>query len=275
MTTTVIGTIESSKAAQALGERARPGRAQQAGRRGARGRAEKEIVSTIVGRGFDEGDARGYAKAAAAARPWCSPPRPRGRSTRRWRSSSATRRPAPREGARSEAGTVQEVREELEVGKRKVATGGVRVTSSVSEVPVEETVTLREEKVAAERKNVDRKLSPEEAEAAFKGRTVEATSTSEEAEVTKQARVVGEVSIGKQTKEREETVRDTVRRTEVEVEKVEAGAPRRVGAAPPPGGGRPPSTSSGEARRPGAGLPRVQGRPSPRNRVSPFRWLRA
>jgi stress response protein YsnF len=36
--------------------------------------------------------------------------------------------------------------------------------------------------------------------------------------------VVGEVSIGKQTKEREETVRDTVRRTEVEVEKVEAGA---------------------------------------------------
>ena len=128
------------------------------------------------------------------------------------------------EGARTEAGTVQEVREELTVGTRKVATGGVRVTSSVSEVPVEETVTLREEKVSAERKNVDRTLSPEEAEAAFKGRTVEATSTREEADVSKVARVVGEVSIGKQTKEREETVRDTVRRTEVDVEQIAAKA---------------------------------------------------
>jgi hypothetical protein len=45
------------------------------------------------------------------------------------------------------------------------------VTSSVSEVPVEETVTLREEKVEAERKNVDRKLSPQEADAAFQGKT--------------------------------------------------------------------------------------------------------
>jgi stress response protein YsnF len=100
------------------------------------------------------------------------------------------------------------------------------VTSSVSEAPVEveETVTLREEEVSAERTPASRKLSAEEAEAAFRGRTVEALGTREEAEVSKVARVVGEVSIGKQTKEREETVRDTVRRTEVEVEKVEAGA---------------------------------------------------
>jgi len=130
------------------------------------------------------------------------------------------------EGARTEAGTVQEVREELTVGTRKVATGGVRVTSSVSEAPVERTVTLREEEVSAERTPASRKLSAEEAEAAFRGRTVEATSTREEAEVSKQARVVGEVSIGRRVSEREETVRDTVRRTEVEVEKVEAGAPK-------------------------------------------------
>ena len=128
------------------------------------------------------------------------------------------------EVAETKVGTIQEVREELTVGTRKVATGGVRVTSSVSEAPVEKTVTLREEEVSAERKNVDRKLSPQEAEAAFKGGMVEATSTREEAEVTKQARVVGEVSIGKQTKEREETVRDTVRRTEVDVEQIAAKA---------------------------------------------------
>ena len=119
---------------------------------------------------------------------------------------------------------MQEVEEELSVSKRKAATGGVRVTTNVSEKPVEETVTLREEQVSAERKPADRELSPEEAEAAFKGKTVEMLGTSEEAEVTKQARVVGEVAIGKQVEEREETVKDTVRRTEVEVEKVGAKA---------------------------------------------------
>ena len=128
------------------------------------------------------------------------------------------------EGARTEAGTDQEVREELNVGTRKVATGGVRVTSSVSEAPVERTVTLREEEVSAERTPASRKLSPEEAEAAFQGRTVEALGTREEAEVSKVARVVGEVSLGKQVSEREETVRDTVRRTEVDVEEIGVGA---------------------------------------------------
>ena len=77
--------------------------------------------------------------------------------------------------------TVQEVEEELSVGKRKVASGGVRVTTSVSERPVEETVTLREEQVEAERRPADRKLKPEEAEAAFQDKTVEMIGTSEEA----------------------------------------------------------------------------------------------
>ena len=49
----------------------------------------------------------------------------------------------------------------------------------------------------------------------------------EEAEVSKTARVVGEVSLNKQTGEREQTVRDTVRRTEVEVEKLGAANPRK------------------------------------------------
>ena len=130
------------------------------------------------------------------------------------------------EVAETKAGTLQEVREELTVGTRKVATGGVRVTSSVSEAPVEETVTLREEEVSAEHTPASRALSAEEAEAAFQGRTVEALGTREEAEVSKVARVVGEVSLGKRVSEREETVRDTVRRTEVEVEQIGTGAPK-------------------------------------------------
>ena len=124
------------------------------------------------------------------------------------------------ESPKAQGETVQQVEEELAVGKREVAAGGVRVTSSVSERPVEQTVTLREEKVAAERKPADRKLSPEEAEAAFQGKTVEMLGTREEVEVSKRARVVGEVAVGKQAAEREETVQDTVRRTEVEVEEI-------------------------------------------------------
>ncbi len=123
--------------------------------------------------------------------------------------------------------TVQQVEEELSIGKREVATGGVRVTTSVSERPVEQTVTLREEQVEAERRPADRALSPEQAEAAFQGKTVEMLGTREEVEVSKQARVVGEVAVGKQAEEREETIQDTVRRTEVEVEELSTEAPQK------------------------------------------------
>ena len=122
---------------------------------------------------------------------------------------------------------MQEVEEELSVGKRKVASGGVRVTTSVSERPVEKTVTLREEEVEVERRAADRKLKPEEAEAAFQDKTVEMLGTSEEAVVRKQARVVGEVALGKRVEEHEETVKDTVRRSEVEVETIKAGSARK------------------------------------------------
>ena len=128
-----------------------------------------------------------------------------------------------REGSEQEQGAaIPVVEEELSVGKREVASGGVRVTSSVQEKPVEQTVTLREERVEADHRPVDRELSPEEAEKAFEEKTVEMTGTSEEAEVNKEARVVGEVVLGKRVEEREETVRDTVRRSDVEVD--EAGS---------------------------------------------------
>ena len=181
---------------------------------------EAEIVAEVRGRDFGEEQARAFAKAAAGGKVLLAVSTSEDKADRAL--ELLQRKPAPASAERK--GTIEVVEEELEVGTRKVATGGVRVTSSVSEVPVEETVTLREEKVAAERKDVDRELSPEEAEVAFEGGTVEALGTREEAEVSKVARVVGEVSIGKRTKEREETVRDTVRRTEVEVEQIAAKA---------------------------------------------------
>ena len=57
------------------------------------------------------------------------------------------------------------------------------------------------------------------------------TETAEEAVVGKQARVVEEVRIGKDVSERAETIRDTVRHTEVEVEEI-AGDTLQTGTDP-------------------------------------------
>jgi uncharacterized protein (TIGR02271 family) len=108
------------------------------------------------------------------------------------------------------------VEEQIRIGKRQAAGGSVRVRSYVVETPVEESVTLREEHVSVERRPVDRPVQP--GDDAFRERTVEATERREEAVVSKEARVTEEVVVRKEAGERTETVRDTVRRTEVEVE---------------------------------------------------------
>jgi len=54
----------------------------------------------------------------------------------------------------------------------------------------------------------------------FKEGTVEVTEKSEVPVVTKEPRIVEEVSVNKQVRDRDETVQDSVRRTEVEVEKL-------------------------------------------------------
>jgi uncharacterized protein (TIGR02271 family) len=109
------------------------------------------------------------------------------------------------------------IEEELQVGKRQVERGGARVYSRVIEQPVEEQVSLRQEEVSVERRPVDRPATEHDL-AAFKEGTIEVTETREEAVISKRARVVEEVVIDKNVEEHTETVRDTVRRTEVEVE---------------------------------------------------------
>ncbi|CAN5732378.1 hypothetical protein BH24DEI2_BH24DEI2_07490 [soil metagenome] len=110
------------------------------------------------------------------------------------------------------------VEEDVKVGKREVQEGGKRIRSYIRETPVEEKVTLRDEEVHVERRPVDRAVT--DADAAFEEKTIEMTESHEEAVVSKQARVVEEVVIDKEANERTETVRDTVCRTEVEVEDI-------------------------------------------------------
>ncbi|MGG5811302.1 YsnF/AvaK domain-containing protein [Falsiroseomonas sp. CW058] len=107
--------------------------------------------------------------------------------------------------------------ERLRVGKREAHAGRVRVRSYVVETPVEEQVTLREERVHVERHAVDRAATGSDADL-FRERVIEAEESVEEAVVQKDVRVTGEVVVNKDVTERTETIRDTVRRTEVEVD---------------------------------------------------------
>jgi stress response protein YsnF len=113
----------------------------------------------------------------------------------------------------------QSIEEELRVGKQQV-TGGKRLVTSITEREVEKPVTLHEEEVEVERSRESRRLSPDEADQAFREETVELTATSERPVVSKEARVTGEVALRKRAVERREVVRDTVRRQDVDVETI-------------------------------------------------------
>jgi len=115
--------------------------------------------------------------------------------------------------------TLPVIEEELQIGKREVERGGVRVRSHVIERPVEEVVRLREERVRVERRPVNRLVTDADLQA-FREGTIDITERAEEVVVNKQARVVEEVVVGKEVAERTETIRDTVRRTDVEVEEL-------------------------------------------------------
>ncbi|MFT3925428.1 MAG: PRC and DUF2382 domain-containing protein [Myxococcales bacterium] len=109
------------------------------------------------------------------------------------------------------------VDEELEVGKRVVESGGVRVQSHMAERPVEKSVRLRDERVTVERRPIDRPLTAAEADARFRDGSFEMKALSEVPIVGKRAHVVEEIFITKNITERTEKVRDTLRHTEAEV----------------------------------------------------------
>ncbi len=122
------------------------------------------------------------------------------------------------------------VEEQLRVGKRAVLRGGVRVYTRVVEQPVEENVRLREEKVNVERQAVNRPVNQGDLKGG-REQVIEVQEFAEEPVVAKEARVVEEVRVNKQAAERTETVRDSVRHTEVKVENLkpgEAGAGQQV-----------------------------------------------
>lgn len=109
------------------------------------------------------------------------------------------------------------IEEHLNVGKKEIETGRVKLRSKIIEQPVEEHLRLREEHVHIERHAVDRPASEADLRG-FKEGEIEIVEHSEVPVVNKEARVVEEVEIDKEIGEREEIVRDKLRRTQVDID---------------------------------------------------------
>jgi stress response protein YsnF len=117
------------------------------------------------------------------------------------------------------------VKEELEVGKRQTERR-FRVRAYSVSRPVEESVTLRDERVVVGRRPVSGTATG--VTGGLQDREFEVIETHEEPVVAKTARAVEEVVIHKEAAERVETVRDTVRETKVDVGQ-ESGSPSSTG----------------------------------------------
>jgi uncharacterized protein (TIGR02271 family) len=140
---------------------------------------------------------------------------------------AATSQPRATAAAASGDTLIPVVEEELVVGKQRVDRGGVRVFTHMVETPVEEQVVLREEHATLERHAVNRPISEAEMNALQQGQSIEVREMGEEAVVGKTARVVEEVHVGKQSTERTQQIKDTVRKTQVEVDQIAGDDPKR------------------------------------------------
>jgi uncharacterized protein (TIGR02271 family) len=124
---------------------------------------------------------------------------------------------APAE-ALDESQAIPMIEEEMKVGKRKVGKGKLRVTSRMEETPVQQKVKLTEEHAVIRSRPVNRAASPEDMAASDEG-IIEVEESAEKAVIKKNARVVEELEVGKESSQKTKTVKDTVRHTEIDVEK--------------------------------------------------------
>jgi uncharacterized protein (TIGR02271 family) len=108
--------------------------------------------------------------------------------------------------------------EQLEVGKRLVREGTTRIRRFVVETPVEKQVTLHEEHVKVIRRAISDPESIRNID--WADRTIEINETAEEPVITKSAHLTEEVVVQKEGTDQVKTVRDKVRRQQVEVERI-------------------------------------------------------
>jgi len=112
------------------------------------------------------------------------------------------------------------IEENLQVGKTQEMTGGARITSRIVERPVEANLNLKEEHVTVQRNPVDRPISSSDSNI-FKEEEMEIREYAEVPVLTKEARVVEEISVNKEVEEKERTIKETLRNTEVDAERID------------------------------------------------------
>ena len=129
---------------------------------------------------------------------------------------------APGTAATTGAGKQEVLRlaeEQMNVGKRLFETGTTRIRRFVTERPVEAQVNLHEEHAKVVRRAISDPNYIADIDWSDKEYTV--TETEERPVVSKTSRVVEEIAVGREGSDRTETVRDTVRRQQADVEKVD------------------------------------------------------
>jgi uncharacterized protein (TIGR02271 family) len=114
--------------------------------------------------------------------------------------------------------------EQLNVGKRVIDSGFTRVRRIVVEKPVEANVTLHDEHVEIMRRAISEPGSQKDID--WSDKTIEVRETTEEAVVDKTVRIAEEVVIRRTGSDHVQTVHDTVRRQQVDVERVPVGGHR-------------------------------------------------
>ncbi|MDF3076679.1 MAG: hypothetical protein K0S09_568 [Sphingobacteriaceae bacterium] len=116
---------------------------------------------------------------------------------------------------------IQVMEEDLDVSKRNVQSGGVRIESRIREEEVQEDINLKSEHVNIERNPVNRPATEADLEN-MDDVDMELRTHEEVPVVHKDARVVEEISLNKTVEENDETIHDTVRKTEVDIDRIDS-----------------------------------------------------
>ena len=119
-------------------------------------------------------------------------------------------------GDESEEEVLRLAQERLEVGKRLVSEGSTRVRRYTITDEVTRDVSLREQHADIFRRDINQPAQPGEVD--WSEKTVEVTETHEQPVINKTAQVTEEVVVRTDASERVETISDTVRRQEVDID---------------------------------------------------------
>lgn len=119
-------------------------------------------------------------------------------------------------GDESDEDVLRLAEERLEVGKRLVSEGSTRVRRYTVTDQVSENVSLHEQHAAIFRRPVNESGSPTHVD--WSEKTIEVEETHEQPVINKTAEIIEEVVLRKETSDRVETINDSVRRQEVDID---------------------------------------------------------